>query len=269
MSERKKDHKIRRVLLEAPKNSIFHTGKLYLLSDDKRQHLKKVLRLNWNEPLVVTDGNGNFYDAKLVQNENKAHVEILRLIEKRDSRKKLTILVALTKNSTMDWIIEKAVECGVDEIIPFVSARSIVRPDSKDLLKYKARWQTIADEALEQSEQAFRTTIFEPLFLNELQKFIEREMQNSFKIIFSTEYLRQEKEQNSFEDYKSLDEALSLVKSQNSSYLLFGAEGGFTTEELNLFQKMNFKSVTLGKSILRAETAITVASFLFRKALSS
>jgi 16S rRNA (uracil1498-N3)-methyltransferase len=269
VSESLKNHNIRRVFIEAPKNSIFHVGKSYLLSDEKRQHLKKVLRLEWNEPLIVTDGAGSFYEAKLVQVDNKAHVEISSLIEKKEERKKITLFVALAKNSTMDWVVEKAVECGVDEIVPFVSARSIVRPDSKERFKYKTRWQSIADEALEQSEQSFRTQVFEPQFWDETQRFIDKNLETSVKVLFSTEFLRKEKKGQPKEIYKELDEALKLAQSQRSVAIILGAEGGFTSEELEIFEKKNFQFVALGASILRVETAVTVASFLFRKALSS
>ena len=165
--------------------------------------------------------------------------------EERDSNIELTIAVALVQEQKFDLILQKLTELGVNNIIPVKTERSIVKIDKTKEEKKKIRWENICKEA---SEQSHRVTI--PKIHN---------------IISLKELLNQKKELNLIcslnEKTKPLEEY--LMKELKNILFVIGPEGGFSNKEEQFLTENGFESTTLGKRVLRVETAaIYVASII-------
>jgi len=165
--------------------------------------------------------------------------------EDRDSNIDLTIAVSLVQEQKFDLILQKLTELGVNSIIPVKTERSIVKIDNAKEQKKIARWETICKEA---SEQSHRVTI--PKIHN---------------IVTLKELLNQKKELNLIcslnENTKPLEEYLN--NELKNILFIIGPEGGFSKKEEDFLIENGFKTTTLGKRVLRVETAaIYVASII-------
>lgn len=222
---------------------------LYRLDARKAQHVRKVLRMEWGESLRVTDGKGSVYAARLEQSGDDAAVAIESLI-RSDSEPHLTqLFIGLAKNNTMDWLVEKAVECGATKITPVVVTRSVVRPKADELEKYQERWQAIIDGAVEQSETPWRPMIDAPMSWKEFKKAAEST--RCAKFSFQSELRDESEKENLTPTWSALQAA-----SKGGIQLFIGPEGGFDEEERADFKAAGFEALTLGNTVLRVETAV-------------
>jgi len=145
----------------------------------------------------------------------------------------------LPKGDKMEYIIQKSVELGVTKIVPVISARCISRPDEKSLNKKQIRWQKIAKEAAQQSRRGIIPTVEKAISFK--QAVAELESENTGNIIF-------------YEcGGKSVKEL--LTDTPENINIFIGSEGGFEPQEVELIEQKGGHSATLGKRILRAETA--------------
>lgn len=209
-------------------------GILITLSAEDRKYLFKVLRHSVGDTLCVIDGKGKIYRARIL---NKKTLEILYEKDFPIEDAFSTILCqGLLKGDKMDMVVQKATEIGVKKIIPFVSERCIVRYTRKI-----ARWRKIAKEATEQSNRISVPEINEVVNFSDLIKQVEN------GILF-------------WEKAKtSLIQVISELPSEKPVFLFIGPEGGFTQQEVELAKKRGIKIASLGRSILRAETASIVS----------
>lgn len=150
----------------------------------------------------------------------------------------ITLYQALPKGDKMDYIVQKSVELGVSRIVPVVSARCISRPDNKSLSKKVARWQKIAKEAAQQSRRGIIPEVSSSLSFKEAVVHSKNNQQN---IIF----------------YECGGEKVKDIVKENpkSIGIFIGSEGGFEEKEVEMVIENQGKAGTLGKRILRAETA--------------
>ncbi|HYP51407.1 MAG TPA: 16S rRNA (uracil(1498)-N(3))-methyltransferase [Pyrinomonadaceae bacterium] len=227
----------------APEN--FSEKEIQLNADESR-HLRDVLRLRVGEPVAVFDGAGNEFLCSIERIERKA-VSLL-ILEKinapsPESDLNLTLAVALLKGEKFDLVVQKATELGVKRILPLETARADVKiRDEKDVAKKLERWRRIALEAAKQSGRAVVPEIENPI---EFEDFVKT---SSGERIFFAERGGEELNQMSNKDFEELT-------------IVIGAEGGWDEREIELARAGDFKIVTLGGRILRAETAaiVTVA----------
>ncbi len=147
----------------------------------------------------------------------------------------------LPKGDKMELIIQKAVEIGVSEICPVTLTNCVVRLDEAKAQKKVQRWQKIAEEAAKQSKRDIVPKIMEPLTLSQL---IKQYQDIDLKLVAYE-----------VEEKNGLRSVLSQDLSVGSILVLIGPEGGITKEEWLLAQSGGLKSVSLGKRILRTETA--------------
>ena len=152
---------------------------------------------------------------------------------------------ALPKSDKMETIIQKSVECGVSEIIPFSSERCIVKIDKRDEEKKLDRWQKISESA---SKQSGRGIIPKVCGVLTLDKMIE-ESKNSSVVLFCYEG----------EDALTIRQALQKEKITGDVSIIIGSEGGFSQKEAEKIRNSGALTVTLGKRILRCETAAPFA----------
>ena len=150
----------------------------------------------------------------------------------------LTLVLSIFKFDRMEWAIEKCVELGVTRIAPVVAQRTEAHLAAA-ALKRVERWQRLARQASEQSRRASPPEIAQPVKLKEIVTAA-----TGTRIVLAES-----------EDHVMLKEALQTRTAPNSIFLAFGPEGGWTETELKLFLGAGWIAASLGKTILRAETA--------------
>ena len=210
-------------------------------------HLRKVLRLAPGDPITVFDDSGWEHEAVIrALGAQQGEFEILRSYQpERESPLQITLAVALTKGETMDFIVEKATELGVQTIIPFVSTYSIPRLDESKIVKRGERWQKIA---LSAAKQCGRTRMPEISPMFEYRKLLDDAPPQTLKLIFWEK-----------EHQRSLYQIREQRGDVEAVLIVIGPEGGFTAEEAKMAQRQGFEPVELGRRILRAETAAVTA----------
>ncbi|MBR4881585.1 MAG: 16S rRNA (uracil(1498)-N(3))-methyltransferase [Clostridia bacterium] len=207
-------------------------------------HIKNVLRMQPGEELEICDGEGNDYICVIKSLERDT--VSLDIKEKYPSstelKKKIYLFQGLPKSDKMELSIPKAVELGVYEIIPTVTSRCIVKIDAKKEDKKIARWQQIAEAAAKQSGRGIIPKIKAPMSFKEALGYAQS---------IDTVLVPYEKA----EGIDSTREILSEAKNKDSVAVFIGPEGGFEEKEIELAVDNGAAAVTLGKRILRTETA--------------
>lgn len=214
-------------------------------------HIKNVLRLEIGENICVCIKEiSKSFNCKIVDlDKNEVICEKLEeVLETTEANTYIHIFQGLPKSDKLEFIIEKCTEIGVKEITPVAMKRSIVKLDEKDKAKKLIRWQKIAEVAAKQSK---RDNI---LKVNNIINF-----QNIFEKIEDYDILLVAYEEEIERNLKSV-----LKNSKNNKNIklavLIGPEGGIDETEMKLCKDNNFISVSLGKRILRTETAPLVIS---------
>jgi 16S rRNA (uracil1498-N3)-methyltransferase len=212
---------------------------LPIITGSDAHQIRSVLRLNVGEEIELLDGTGKIYSAVI---ENIAKDKIIcktgkPRVEESDQKVKVTIAQCLPKAKKMDLIIQKCTELGVCKIIPTLSERSIAKGDKLD------RWKKIAKEA---AEQCGRSTIPEIAPLIKFNDLLNLGKDYDLALI-----------PWELEEQTSLKKAIteSQISNITSLIILIGPEGGFSQTEVDQSVETGFKPITLGKRILRTETA--------------
>lgn len=209
-----------------------------MLSNDDKRHIINVMRMDVSEEFEIVY-NKYIYRCRLTDiNKKDVKYEIVNKIKSNKEKDyKVIIACSIIKEQRMDYFLQKATELGVDEIIPFISDRTIVRIDLKKDKK-NSRWKKILKEA---SEQSFRDDI--PL-LHDIKTFNEiKNMKYDLKIFCNTNEMS-----------KNIKKVLQDCKKCGTIFIVVGCEGGFSTNEIIELNNNGFISTTLGNNILRAET---------------
>lgn len=231
--------------------------------EEKARYLISVLRCRKGDDLVIFDGEGSCIRTTILKADRRE--VITEVIEKfpcnTESRLNITLVQGLLKGEKMDMVIQKTTELGVKKIIPVITERSQVRDTRK-----VTRWRKIAEEASRQSGRSVIPIIREPVeFNNIFATHASREKLHGFifyeedgvKISQAVEILKQSKNPPRPPLSKGGEEGLFVV---------IGPEGGFTKEEITIAKERGLLVTSLGKRILRAETAaisaITLVQYL-------
>jgi len=215
------------------------------LEGEEHHHLSHVSRIKPKEKVWLFDGQGKSYLA-IVEEIRKEKTKLFIIEEKirKKAKTKITLAQALIKLKNMEFIIQKSTELGVTTFLPVTTNRSMVKIEGKIENRLK-RWKKIAREAVKQCRSSWIPYISLPFSLEELIK--KKEAERKFLLCENRgEYLR--------------DILLKNVKSQrkkspSSVLILVGPEGGWTKEEEEYILSHGFEAISLGKNILRAETA--------------
>jgi len=215
---------------------------LLKVEGDEVRHIRKVLRLKTGDKIFVFDGLGREFEGTIIE-EGRASVMVKiqrSLSPKRDSPLEVTLAQSLLKGEKMDYLIQKAAELGIKEIIPFFSSRSVPLLEKSRSLKRHHRWGKIAIEA---SKQCGRGVVPK---IESLQTYSDM-LHNA-----STDHLRLIVWER---DGIRLKKMLEGSKERKKIFFVIGPEGGFSQDEVEKAERVGFVAVTLGKRILRAETA--------------
>lgn len=215
------------------------------IEGDEHHHLSIVARVKPYEKVWLFDSQGNSCLARVEEIEKeKTKLLILKKGEKEEARIKITLAQALIKAKKMEFLIQKSTELGITSFIPVITSRTMVKIEEK-VEKKLERWQRIACEAVKQSKGLWIPSILPPL---SLERVIEEIKVEKRLLLHENrgKYLRD----ILLQPIKSRREALP-----HSVLILIGPEGGWTKEEVEYILSNSFEEVSLGRSILRSETA--------------
>lgn len=215
---------------------------------DEAKHILNVMRMEIGDTLTICDGQSNDYLCRICEtgkNCLKAKIEETTKGES-EPKTKITLYQGLPKSDKMELIIQKCVEIGVCRIVPVITERAIVKIEkgAKEDKKTE-RWQKIAESAAKQSGRGIIPAVERPM---KFKDAIEEAVKNGEAII------PYENEKD-----RGLKEFVKNSKAENIG-IFIGPEGGFDTKEIEFAVENGVMSVTLGKRILRTETAGIVTS---------
>jgi len=220
-------------------------------NQDTLKHIK-VIRLNKGENIEVVINN----EVYICMVTNINHFEI-KIIEKQQENSRelpinLILCLPLLKRENFELVLQKATELGVNIIYPYISSRVIKRLTEKEFEQKRERYEKILINACEQSN---RTNIPKLETLKNIEDLPEifTNIKNKY-IPFEDEAI-------------GLNKIDIIDKEDKNAVIICGPEGGFSKQEVDMFKKENFKVVSLGKRILRAETAniyaLSIINYLF------
>lgn len=213
-------------------------------------HIKNVLRMKVGEKLTLSDGKqqieylceiNSFSDDKII-------CEIVDVMEKSSELPiKVVLFQGLPKADKLETIIQKTVELGVSEVVPVSCHRSIVKLDAKKVKSKTERWNSIALSAAKQSKRSVIPVVREPMNYNEALAYAS---DNCDIVLLPYEHADSSKD--AMEETRRI---LSSLKADTTVGIIVGPEGGFEDDEIDRALDVDAKVITLGKRILRTETA--------------
>lgn len=215
-------------------------GEEYLITGEDARHIEKSLRMKVGEELTLVSPDMKEHEC-VIDSFSPAGVCVRVCSQKlceQEASVRVVLYQSLTKGDKMDLIVQKAVELGVDRIVPIITSRCVSRPDEKSLRKKTERWQKIALGAAQQSCRGVVPSVDEAMSFSEA---LSDAQSAEKRIIF----------------YEGGGESLSVLfdKDTASVAMFIGCEGGFDISEVECAGEMGVVPATLGKRILRAETA--------------
>lgn len=223
-------------------------GQVRLFGEDEK-HIKTVLRAKEGEELMLCDGEGMDYSCRIASLERGVLLDILsKEVCETEPKTKLTLYQGLPKADKMELIIQKCVELGIERIVAVSTERAIVKLDGKETKKLE-RWQKIAEAAAKQSG---RGKI--PEIGRQVLKFKEAVAEAK---MLDAAIIPYEKERE-----KGLRQFVQGFSGESIG-IFIGPEGGFSEDEIAYAQENGVTPITLGRRILRTETAgMTTAAIL-------
>ncbi len=220
-------------------------NKINIIGEDVK-HIFNVLRMQKGEQILI--GNKETLETYLTEIEQiekeKVVAKIIKKIDTQtESNVEIDLYQGLPKADKMELIIQKTTEIGISKVIPVDMVRCIVKLDEKDVKKKIERWQKIAEGATKQSKRSKIPEIKNKIKIKDLENIIGQ------YDVFLVAY----EEENEI----TLKQELKKIKEQEKYKIgiLVGPEGGITKEEIEKLKSYNAKVVTLGRRILRTETA--------------
>ncbi|HEX6550889.1 MAG TPA: 16S rRNA (uracil(1498)-N(3))-methyltransferase [Gammaproteobacteria bacterium] len=220
-------------------------GQLLELEPAASKHLLTVLRLKPGAALVLFNGNGREFSARLEgATKQRASISVdAQQPARTESPLHITLAQGISRGERMDYTLQKAVELGVTHIVPLSTERSVVRLDDKNAERKLSHWQNVVIGACEQSGRLLVPEIAEPVSLDHfltgndtgtvLNLLLDPEAETSLRMLA-----------------RPIGQKLLL---------LVGPEGGLSDAERNAARRSGFQGVRLGPRILRTETAALVA----------
>lgn len=213
----------------------------FVLTGDNAAHAK-VLRLKNGEEVLVCDGAGNECICT-ISDVSPGQVSLVvksRQNASSEASVKVSVYMAFSKGDKLEHVIQKATELGAYEIVAFPSSRCVSRPDDKSLQKKLDRWQKIAASAAEQSGRGYIPKV---ITLDSYKETLARASKADKAILF-------------YENEHATTLRMAIEQGNFSTIsLLTGPEGGLEVREVDMAKEAGFQVCTLGRRILRCETA--------------
>lgn len=207
-------------------------------------HISRVLRMTVGDALTICDGMGNDYETTITEIGEKSIVCHINSKEKSNTEPniRVTLFQCLPKAAKMDYIIQKTTELGIFSVVPCASMRCVVKLDGKKAeQKKQERWQKISLEAAKQCGRGIVPEVCLPMTLKEV--IAKAKEYDLFFVPYECE------------EQTNIKTVLTSKKDPKNVAFLIGPEGGFDISEIDEIKKAGIETVTLGKRILRTETA--------------
>ena len=206
-------------------------------------HIRNVLRMKPNQTLILCDGQGTDYEC-VIERFDGDSVYVSAREKTRASTEPsvlISLFVAMPKAEKLETVVQKAVELGVYEIIPFFSERCVSRPDARSIEKKTERCRKISEEAAKQCNRGIIPQIYTAV---DFSGMLQRAASSELPIM-------------AYEGERETSLKSVLLKKRNlfKASVVIGSEGGFTPEEVDLARLAGLYTVSLGPRILRCETA--------------
>lgn len=208
-------------------------------------HIRNVLRLETGDWVVACDGKGKDYVSIISEIEREyVRLQVQKVQETgTELPVKITLFQGIPKKEKMEFIIQKAVELGVYEIVPVMMKRCVVKfGDDKKIKKKQERWQMIAEAAAKQCDRGIIPKVHEPV---SMETALEMAKELRYNVL-------------PYELQEGIDASREIVLhacKQESVGIFIGPEGGFEAKEVEMAVAYGMEPITLGKRILRTETA--------------
>ncbi len=225
--------------------------KIYIEGSDVN-HIKNVLRMKIGEELQISDGGNRKYLCEIASMSSEEVCAFIKEEQFSDTElpSKIYLFQGLPKSDKMELIVQKAVELGVFEIIPVVTKRAVVKLDEKKASKKVERWNSIAEGGAKQSGRNVIPNVAQVMSFKEAIAFAKE-----LDVVLIPYELA--------EGMQETKQVIADIKPGQSIGIFIGPEGGFDKSEVEYAMSQGAKAITLGKRILRTETAgLTTLSIL-------
>lgn len=217
-------------------------------------HMRNVLRMKNGEELLISDGTGKDYRCRVLALEKEQVLAEIESVcgESGELPSRIWLFQGLPKSDKMELIIQKAVELGASGIVPVVTKHTVVKLDARKEDARVKRWQAIAESAAKQSRRSVMPEVSRVMTLKEAFECMD---EKGFQV-------RLIPYENS-EGMEAVKRVMDQVKPGRDVAVFIGPEGGFDESEIEMALEWDVTPVSLGKRILRTETAgLTVLSAL-------
>lgn len=231
-------------------------ARMVRLTGENYRHLVQVLRAKPGEKVLISDGEGTDYectvsevhDAEMSAEEVLLHIDFVE--EMHELPADIYLFQGLPKQDKMELIVQKAVELGAHAVIPLETKNTVVKLDEKRAAKKVERWQAIAEAAAKQSKRSIIPEVMPVMKWKDAMRFVEN---------FDLRLIPYE----NAKDIRHTMEELRKLPKHGKIAVFIGPEGGFADVEIEDAMVHGIEPITLGKRILRTETAaITSMSIL-------
>ncbi|NTV46249.1 MAG: 16S rRNA (uracil(1498)-N(3))-methyltransferase [Chlorobiales bacterium] len=223
-------------LFYTPPETVNLASKQIILSGQEVRHIAKVLRKKVGDELHCTDGVGSLLHTVIEEIDgNKLLAKIMETRFEPEPETQVTVAISLMKAADrFEFFLEKATELGITEIIPMITERTVSRPSEKQHEAKHERWSKIVHSACKQSQRLRFPTLHQ---ITPYKKVLERD--DDLKLI----------------PYELSEEQPKVSFAGKRVLFLIGGEGGFSEKEVIAAKSAGFREMTIGSTILRAETA--------------
>lgn len=223
----------------------------YIICGNDCNHIKNVLRMKIGDEFLVSyNGKSSLCRLEAFEGDFISAISVDGFQRDNELKVNLQLFQGLPKSDKMELIIQKCTELGISEITPVQMNRSVVKLEEKKKKAKTERWQAIAESAAKQSKRSLIPTVNPPVSLNEvIRKIPDFDL---FLVPYENE-----------NGMKETTDALKAIHPGMKIGFLIGPEGGFDEKEINSLITCGCKALSLGKRILRTETAaIATAAML-------
>ncbi|MBQ1273010.1 MAG: 16S rRNA (uracil(1498)-N(3))-methyltransferase [Clostridia bacterium] len=219
----------------------------YQISGGDYNHIVNVLRMGVGDRFLVSyDGESDLCELESFDSSSVTALVLEENYQNTELPLQIYLFQGLPKGDKMEWIIQKSVELGVYAVVPTEMSRCVVKLDEKKKQSKVARWQSISESAAKQSKRNYIPQIFNVV-----------SYQQALQMAKDLDLLLVPYENK--DGMKSTVQALEKLQNCRSVGILIGSEGGFEESEIALAQEYGGKIISLGKRILRTETAALTA----------
>lgn len=226
-------------------------SEIYIEGQDVN-HIRNVLRMKVGEQIEISDGNNKKYLCEIAElSSEQVRLQVVEELQNNtELPSKIYLFQGLPKSDKMELIIQKAVELGVYEVIPVATRRAVVKLDDKKAVKKVERWNSIAESGAKQSGRSMIPKVKDVMSYKAALEYA-----SALDVVLIPYELAEGMEQT-----RKIFEGIYPGQSVG---IFIGPEGGFEREEVELAMEKGVSPITLGKRILRTETAgLTTLSIL-------